>query len=143
MNEPTVDRQAGPALDALASGGEAVLGMAALGKMAAVLALVVGLILLCAYLLKRLGPAQAMGARRLRVVASQAVGPRERVVVLELAGEWLVVGVGGGQVSRLHVLPEPPQETGPGGRASNVPESFAARLGEVLRGGDPGRGRAP
>lgn len=139
MKQPATENQAG--LEALASGGEAVLGMAALGKMAAVLALVVGLILLCAYLLRRLGPAQAMGMRRLRVVASQAVGPRERVVVLELAGEWLVVGVGGGQVSRLHVLPEPPQETDT--HASGGPQSFAARLGAALRGGDPERGRAP
>ncbi|MFO1282229.1 MAG: flagellar biosynthetic protein FliO [Burkholderiales bacterium] len=41
----------------------------------------------------------------LRVVASQTVGARERVVVLELGDDWLVVGVAPGQVSALDKQP--------------------------------------
>jgi flagellar protein FliO/FliZ len=36
-----------------------------------------------------------------RVVGGVSVGSRERVVVLEVAGRWIVVGVAPGQVNQL------------------------------------------
>jgi flagellar protein FliO/FliZ len=44
----------------------------------------------------------AQGA--IRVVGSAAVGPRERVVVVEIEDARLVLGVGSGNVRLLHVL---------------------------------------
>ena len=41
----------------------------------------------------------------MRVVGGVSVGTRERVVVLEVADTWLVVGVAPGQVQTLHTLP--------------------------------------
>ncbi len=57
-----------------------------------------------AWLARRFLP--AAGARgSLRMVASLSVGARERVVVVELAEEWLVLGVGGGRVNLLARMP--------------------------------------
>lgn len=54
----------------------------------------------------------AQGA--VKVVGSTAVGARERVVVVEVEGTWLLLGVGGGSVRLLHSLPKP-QRTEAGG----------------------------
>ena len=45
----------------------------------------------------------------IKVVASTAVGSRERVVVIEVDHTWLLLGVGGGNVRLLHTLPKPDQ----------------------------------
>ena len=48
-----------------------------------------------------------------KVVGTTAVGARERVVVVEVDGTWLLLGVGGGNVRLLHTLPKPPAERAP------------------------------
>ena len=62
-----------------------------------VLALIAGL----AWSLSRLrGMAPVVGSP-VRVVGAAAVGTRERVVVVEVGGQWLVVGVAAGGVTLL------------------------------------------
>lgn len=123
----------------MSGGGEAMLGMAALGKTALVLLLLVGVILLCGWLLRRLAPGQGRDARLLTVVASRAVGAKERVVVVDVDGTRLVLGVGGGRVSRLHQYPAPdtPTDEGPSSPDGGLPFSarFAQALKQNLRGG--------
>lgn len=49
-----------------------------------------------------------MGAQgAVKVVGTTAVGTRERVVVVEVDGTWLLLGVGSGNVRLLHTLPKP------------------------------------
>ena len=69
------------------------------------LLVVIALILLCGYLLKRYLPGGSSPAGQLRIIASTAVGQRERVVIVELEDTWLVLGVGNGHVCKLHELP--------------------------------------
>lgn len=69
------------------------------------LAVVVGLILACGWAARRFGMQQVGGGRLLKVVSSVAVGQRERVVVVEVEGTWLVLGVASGSVRPLHQLP--------------------------------------
>lgn len=52
-----------------------------------------------------------------RLVATTAVGPRERVVVVEVDGTWLVLGVGGGNVRLLHSVSKPDSPPAPGERS--------------------------
>lgn len=74
------------------------------------LVLILGLFVLAAWLLKRYLPQMGkMGP--VKLIGTTMVGPRERVVVVEVEDTWLVLGVGGGQVRTLHTLPRP-QETG-------------------------------
>lgn len=69
------------------------------------LVLVLGLLFGSLWLLRRLSATGGAGAGLMRVVAGIAVGPRERVVVVEVGEVWLVLGVAPGQVSTLHQLP--------------------------------------
>jgi|TARA_R110001599_G_scaffold213743_8_gene411533 flagellar protein FliO/FliZ len=117
-------------LDALGNSGEALVGMAVLGKTAAALALVIAIILICTWLLKRWSNHTTRHGAHLRVVGSTAVGNRERVVIVEVEDTWLVVGVGGGRITKLHERPAPEE------RMSTVssPSSsrFAQRLSKAL-----------
>ncbi|MBT2774224.1 flagellar biosynthetic protein FliO [Halomonas sp. ISL-60] len=98
-------------LDALSNGGESLIGMAVLGKTAAALALVIAIILICTALLKRWGNHTTRHGAHLRIVGSTAVGNRERVVIVEVEDTWLVVGVGGGRITKLHERPAPENRT--------------------------------
>ncbi|WP_445621602.1 flagellar biosynthetic protein FliO [Kushneria sp. Sum13] len=86
------------------------LGIAGLGKTALGLALVLLLIWGLAAIIKRLGPGRRLKGQSLRIVASQSVGARERVVVVEIENTWLVLGVTPGSVNRLHEMPAKAQE---------------------------------
>lgn len=83
---------------ALPAGGiaQAVIGLAA------VLALVAGL----AWLLKRYSGLRGTGSGLIRIVGGAAVGQRERIVLVEVGGTWLLVGVAPGQVRALHTMPK-------------------------------------
>jgi flagellar protein FliO/FliZ len=69
----------------------------------AVLALIVGL----GWVLKRMPGSGFKPADGLRVVASLNVGAKERVVVVDVNGEQLLLGVTAGGINTLHRLPEP------------------------------------
>ena len=93
------------------------------------LILVLALLFASLWLLKRLASPRGEAAGLLRVVAGTAVGPRERVVVLEVGDTWLVLGVAPGRVTALsempkNSLPPPSQVVG-----SN---DFAGRLRQML-----------
>jgi len=68
-----------------------------------VLALIVGL----GWLLKRMPGSGFRPAEGLRVVASLTVGAKERVVVVEVNGTQLLLGVTAGGINTLHQLPDP------------------------------------
>lgn len=70
------------------------------------LAVVLGTVAASAWLLKRLAPGQVSAGGAIRLVGGIAVGPKERVVVVEVGDTWLVVGVAPGQVNALHNMPK-------------------------------------
>jgi flagellar protein FliO/FliZ len=69
------------------------------------LIVVLALLLGALWLLKRLSQPRGAAAGLMRVVAGVAIGPRERVVILELGNSWLVLGVAPGQVTTLAEIP--------------------------------------
>jgi|GEM_PF-2963163 len=77
------------------------------------LVIVIGLILCSGWLVRKLNPSVTRGSL-LRVVTAASVGQRERVVVVEINNNWLVLGVAPGQVNLLQTMPkaaELPEET--------------------------------
>lgn len=67
---------------------------------------VLGLLLLIAWVLRQ-GRTGSFGHNGvIKVIASTAISPRERVVVVEMGEEWLVLGVAPGSVRTLHVRPK-------------------------------------
>lgn len=73
---------------------------------AIVLALLVGI----AWLMKRMGVTGPAASSVARVVGGVSVGNRERVLVVEVGDQWIVVGVAPGRVNALSTLPR--QERG-------------------------------
>ncbi|WP_425497795.1 flagellar biosynthetic protein FliO [Lysobacter arvi] len=72
------------------------------------LILVVSLILALGWLARRMpGFSRAGGGNALRVVGSLALGPRDRVVVVDVGGTQLLLGVGQNGMTTLHTLAEP------------------------------------
>jgi len=69
------------------------------------LAVVIGLIFLFAWVVRRFGLQPSGNGRLIKVVSSAMVGQRERVVVVEIGDSWLVLGVAAGQVRALHTMP--------------------------------------
>ena len=98
------------------------------------LLLVLGLILGLAWVLKRMPGSGFRPADGLRVVASLSVGAKERVVVVEVNGEQLLLGVSPGGVRTLHTLPEPlPPAAGPSLPNFKKLPDFAQLLSQKLR----------
>jgi flagellar protein FliO/FliZ len=103
------------------------------------LAFVVAMIFGCAWVARRFGLQQTGSGRLLKVVSSAMVGQRERVVVVEIGGQWLVVGVAAGQVRALHTMPAqtlpghlPDSDAAPGLPGFSGAGAFSARLLESL-----------
>jgi len=74
----------------------------AVAGLAVVLAAIAG----CAWLMRRVVDVHASQGSPLTLRATLPVGPRERVMVLEIEDTWIVVGVAPGRVSPLHSLPK-------------------------------------
>ena len=67
-----------------------------------VLALLVGL----AWLLKRFGPRTlGGGSNTVRLVGALNVGARERILVVEVGEQWIVVGASPGRMNALATMP--------------------------------------
>jgi len=83
------------------------MGLSGIGGSFVALAFVVALILVLAWALKKLPGAGLRPLSGLRVVASLAIGPRERMVLVDCGGQQLLLGVTQHGVNLLYTLPEP------------------------------------
>jgi flagellar protein FliO/FliZ len=107
----------GVAPSALAQEAGAVVGAGNLLQVFAGLALVLALVLGAAVLMGRVSRVPGLSNQAIKTVAATAVGTRERVVLLEIADTWILVGVAPGQVRSLATLPRselPATQSAPG-----------------------------
>lgn len=71
------------------------------------LVLIIGLLFLGAYVLRKLNGGRGFGqSGPLRIVGGLMIGPRERIVMIEVGENWIVVGIVPGQIKTLHTLPK-------------------------------------
>jgi len=105
-------------------------------QMLLALGVVLGAIAATAWVLRRMAPGQVGGAGNLRVVAAVAVGPKERVVLVDIGETRLVLGVATGQVNLLHEMPRPTEDDVP--QSIPVLPPFVEKLKEMMaaRGGN-------
>lgn len=68
------------------------------------LALIVALLVGTAWLARKVSGGKGFGQGGMKIVGGVALGPRERIVLLEVGDEWLVVGIVPGQIRTLHRL---------------------------------------
>lgn len=99
------------------------------------LAVVLGAIALAAWLMRRYTPGLRGAGGLVKVLGGVMVGPKERVVVVEVGGNWLVLGVTATQVNILQALPR--QQDGDAHDAPAAPgpaaEGFQSRLSRLLK----------
>lgn len=72
----------------------------------AALALTLIIVLLAgtAWLARKVSGGKSFGQAGIKVVGGVALGPRERIVLLEVGEEWLIIGIVPGQIRTLHRL---------------------------------------
>jgi flagellar protein FliO/FliZ len=93
------------------------------------LILVLGLIAGIAWFLKRAGLAPGLqSSAAAKIVGGVSVGNRERVVVVEVADLWIVVGVAPGRVNALATMPR--QETAAG--AAPAANNFSSWMKQII-----------
>ena len=68
------------------------------------LGLVLALIFLMAWVARRMGGMQLSGSQRIRLLGGLSLGPREKVVLIQVENKRLLLGVAQGQVNTLHEL---------------------------------------
>jgi flagellar protein FliO/FliZ len=96
------------------------------------LGLIVVLLLMAAaaWSLKKFGVSKLAGNATVKIVGGVSVGNRERVMVIEVADQWIVVGVAPGQVNALSTMPR--QESVASTEATPVAKNFSAWLKQTI-----------
>lgn len=96
------------------------------------LLLVIGLIFLLAWIVRRVQQSLPVkgSQRAISLLATQALGPRDRLLLVQVGKEQILLGLTPGTIVPLHVLQEPVEVTG---TEPNVPSAFAQRLTKVLK----------
>ncbi|GLK91577.1 flagellar biosynthetic protein FliO [Pseudomonas turukhanskensis] len=92
------------------------------------LLLVIGMIFVLAWLLRRVQQIGPRGGQVIKLVASQALGPRDRLVLVQVGSEQILLGLSAGRITPLHTLKEPVHVAD---TEAATPE-FAQRLMELL-----------
>jgi flagellar protein FliO/FliZ len=105
------------------SAGTYVQAMLALG-------LIVSLLVGTAWLARKVSGGKGFGQAGMRVVGGVALGPRERIVLVEVGDTWLVVGIVPGQIRTLHTLPK--GDTLPDGFSLANDKPFAQWLKQIV-----------
>ncbi|WXL24502.1 flagellar biosynthetic protein FliO [Ectopseudomonas mendocina] len=99
-----------------------------LGQMLFGLLLVIGLIFALAWLMRRVQRIVPRGGQVVKVLATQPLGPRDRLLLVQVGSEQVLLGFTPGNITTLHVLKEPVHlpDTEP------ATGEFAQRLMELL-----------
>lgn len=90
----------------LASSSSAGNLLQTIGALILVLALLLGL----AWFLKRYGPKPVGGNAQLRLLSTLSLGGRERIMLIEVADQWIVVGASPGRLNALATMPRQDSE---------------------------------
>lgn len=103
-----------------------------LGQILFSLVLVLLIIFFAAWMLRRYGRFAAVADGNLKVLGLLSVGQRERILLLQVGKDQLLVGVTTSRITTLHQLSEP-IDLEAGSQESNISGSFYQRLQEALK----------
>lgn len=94
------------AADAASATAAATPPSAALGQIAYGLMAVLALMLVAAWVFKKINPITLGNKVAVKVVGGVNIGNRERVMVVEVADQWIVIGVTATQINTLSTMPK-------------------------------------
>ena len=120
-----------------ASAVTATTGPASAGSLLQVLLgliVVLGLMALCAWMLRRFSTSRTANGTNIRIVGGVSVGTRERVMVVEVGEQWIVVGVAPGRVTSLSTMPKQ-ESVPPSSDTPQAPRNFSNWLAQSLERG--------
>jgi len=119
VKETESERAEVSAASVLAPGSQIENMSAPLLRMALSLMAVLALVALCAWLARRLRSTQLQGGL-IQIVSGLSLGPKEKVVLLRVGEEEILVGLSQAGLQPLHVLGE-----------SATPQKFSLKLGDT------------
>ncbi|WP_420793337.1 flagellar biosynthetic protein FliO [Pseudomonas rubra] len=100
------------------------------------LLLVLGLIFVLAWLLRRLQNAAPCSGQVIEILGTRSLGPRDRLLLIQVGKEQILIGHSPGTIEALHVMAEPIEV--PASARQATPE-FAQRLLELMGKDQKGR----
>ena len=100
------------------------------------LLLVLGLIFVLAWLLRRVQNAAPGSGQVIEILGSRSLGPRDRLLLIQVGKEQILIGHSPGTIEALHVMAEPVEV--PASARQATPE-FAQRLMELMGKDQKGR----
>ncbi|GAB2853784.1 hypothetical protein GCM10027277_22770 [Pseudoduganella ginsengisoli] len=87
------------------------------------LLVVLGVLVGLAWLLKKYGPKTITGSANVKLVGALSVGARERILVVEVGEQWIVVGASPGRMNALATMPRQEAEIDPPSPAHVLPSA--------------------
>jgi len=99
-------------------------------QMVAGLLLVLMLVMVIAWMVRRVGGVSLTGGSALSVIGGMSMGARERIVLLQVGEEQILIGVSPGRIQKLHILDKPIEIK----NKKTVSINFAEKLTEILKG---------
>jgi flagellar protein FliO/FliZ len=102
------------------------------------LSFVLALLAALAWAMKRYGPRSSGTSATLRIVGSLSLGGRERILIIEVADQWIVVGAAPGRVNALALMPRQSgtgtgTDAGSDSGATLVPSASGANFAQWLK----------
>jgi flagellar protein FliO/FliZ len=94
------------------------------------LVLVLGVLAVIAWGIKKIGVGKQTSGGAIRIVGGLHVGNRERIMVIEVANEWIVVGVTASSITALSTMPK--QEGAASTPAQPLAKNFSTWLQHTI-----------
>jgi len=103
------------------------------------LVIVLGLFFLLAWVMKKLNGGSISGSGQMQVLGGLSLGMREKIVLLKVGNQQLILGVSPGHIEKLHVLKGEDclvSESAP--KSIETANSFASKLSQIMQGKNHG-----
>lgn len=100
------------------------------------LSLIVAILFATAWMARKVSGGKGFGQGGMKILGGVALGPRERIVLVEVGEDWLVIGIVPGQIRTLHRLPKGCPQTGEPAEGTDKP--FAHWLKTIAERGNNG-----
>ena len=100
------------------------------GMPLAFVTLLVALIFALGWLLRRVGPMAGQGGQHIRLLSSLPLGPRDRLLLVDVGGTQMLLGASPGRINTLHVFEQPVADLS---QAAAGNSDFARKLQAILK----------
>ena len=124
---PLLAEETAAAGEIATSGGRAPDTVATILSLGAGLLAVVAIIYGCAWLIRRMGGMTGMNNNAIKVVSVLAIGARERIALVEVGQQQILLGITPSTIRTLHVFDEPVVDAGTAGSSD-----FARKLQSMI-----------